>query len=253
MVGFTSCRKVIDVDLNESNPAIVIEAELDGNDSIVRVKVSQTSSYFDTLTSPLIDNAVVAITDGLGNTTVIPSIGNGEYELAYTPTVGSTYQLSVTFDGTTYTASSTMHEAVQQDSLGVVFFPPGPFSGSNGSYIPYVRFQDPENDINYFEIIMSKNGKKKDKLRDLNLQDDALTNGNFVERPLFSVSFDLGDTIGMELRSIDENVYKYLNQALGLLNSENSSAPGNPESNWDNGALGYFSAFRSSFTTAIAE
>lgn len=250
--GLNSCQKIIDVDLNESDPAIVIEAELDGNDSIIRVRVSQTASYFDTLPSPLIDNAIVAITDDLGNTTTIPSIGNGEYELLYTPTIGTTYILTVSYNGVIYTASSTMFEAVPQDIIYVEYFPPGPFSGS-GAYIPYIQFQDPLNETNYFEIILSKNGKKKDNLKDLNIQDDALTNGNYVKRPLFSVNYDLGDTVGIELRSIDEHVYTYLNQAFGLLSSENSAAPGNPESNWDNDALGYFSAFRSSFQTAIVQ
>ncbi len=77
-----SCQKEIDVDLNDADPKVVIEANYIGTDSLVRVRVTQTSSYFDSNPSPVIDNAEVSIIDQSGTPMDIPSTGNGYYELA---------------------------------------------------------------------------------------------------------------------------------------------------------------------------
>jgi len=88
----TSCQKVIDVDLNESSKVIVIEGNFTAQDSTVRVKISLTSSYFNSDPSMTVDNALVSITDGNGVVSVVPSIGNGVYELtSYDPTFDMEY------------------------------------------------------------------------------------------------------------------------------------------------------------------
>ena len=60
--------------------------------------------------------------------------------------------------------------------------------------------------------------------------------------------FQIDDTIGMELRSIDKDIYYYLNEAISIIgeNSASAAAPANPNSNWNNNALGYFSAYGNS-------
>jgi len=58
-----SCQKVIDVDLNESNPQTVIEGNYTAEDSTVVVRITNTSSYFNSDASQTVNNADVTITD----------------------------------------------------------------------------------------------------------------------------------------------------------------------------------------------
>jgi hypothetical protein len=253
VLGFVSCQKVIDVDLNEANPVIVIEANYTGEDSTVNVHISRTSSYFNSDPSATVDAAVVTITDQQGNTTVIPSIGNGDYQLtAYIPNYDTQYTLTVTQDGQTYTAMCYMGTPVALEDITYEYFPG--FFGSDPGYAVFLNFYDPAGIQNYYQVIITENGVELDKLDDIFTQDDLLTDGNLVERPLFSGDFyDIGDTVEMELRSVDKMIYDYTNEAASIAGGGSSSAPGNPTTNWDNGALGYFNAYGNSRKSVVIQ
>jgi hypothetical protein len=251
LIGFIACQKVIDVDLNDAAQKVVIVASYSAHDSTVRTKITLTSSYFDSDPEPEVNDAMVTMYDYLGNATNVPFTANGEYILSnYIPITNSTYTLTVNYNNSIYTATCDLNPLVPLEPITYDSIPPGIFTESGG-YIAYLNFYDPISVVNHYEIVLSRNGKIKDKLNQIFTQDDNLTDGNFVERPLFGRFFHLNDTVGMELRTIDEQVYNYLNQAVETVLNQNSAAPGNPEPFWDNGALGYFSAYSSSFQEVI--
>ena len=238
-----SCQKVIDVDLNEASPQVVLEANYTAEDSTVRVRVSITSNYFDASVSPTVDNATVTIFDQGGNATSVPNIGNGMYELVnYAPQFNSTYTLTVLYNGVQYTANCYLQQPVQ---LGDITYELAPsLFGFDGGYFVYMRLQDESGVLNNYMVILTRNGQELGDLTDMFLQDDKYTDGNFIERPLFGVEFfDLGDTISMELRSIDQAVYDYYDQLISIAGGGGGAAPANPLSNWDNKALGCFNAY----------
>ncbi len=247
-----SCQKVIDVDLNEANPNVVIEANYTAEDSTVRVRITMTSSYFNSEPSPEVNDAVVTITDQLGNSQSVPFIANGYYELPfYVPVYNSNYTLSVVADGKTFSAISFMPSPVQL--LDITYDSIAGFFGSEGGYVPYMRFNDPLDTINYYSAVLSKNGDVWDGLTQIFTQDDRLTDGNFIERPLFGQEwYQMGDTIGMELRSIDEINYRYIDEIQSIAGTQ-SGAPANPTTNWSNDALGYFSAYSNSRKTVVIQ
>lgn len=248
LLMIVSCQKVIDVDLNDANPNIVIEANYTAKDSTVRVKITNTSSYFDSNPSTTVDDAVVTIYDQSGTPSIVPFVSNGEYLLAhYIPTYNSLYTITVAKSGVTYTAQCKMHAPVPLEPITFDSIPPGPFSG-DGGYVIFLRYNDPLDTTNYYEIVQSRNGTAYDNLSELLTQDDEITDGNFIERPLFGLFYHTGDLAGIELRSVDKMVYDYILQAQSA-SDPSQSAPGNPESNWNNDALGYFSAYSSSFQT----
>ena len=249
----TSCQKVIDVDLNEGNQNIVIEGNFTGEDSTVLVRVTLTSSYFNSDPSPTIDNAVVTITDQNGVATVIPSIGNGFYKLtSYAPTYGTSYVLSVVSDGQTYNATCNMPVPVQLDPITYQYF--DGFFGNDPGYATFLNFQDPPNEVNFYQIVITENQKTFGNLDQIQTQDDELTNGNYVQRPIFTGDLSqIGDTVSYEFRSVDEVIYNYTSQASDIAGGSNSAAPGNPITNWDNGALGYFNAYGVSRDTVIIQ
>lgn len=248
-----SCQKVIDVDLNEANQNIVIEGNFTGEDSTVLVRVTLTSSYFNSDPEPTIDNAVVTITDQNGVSTVIPSAGNGFYELnSYAPTYGTSYVLSVVADGETYNATCNMPVPVQLDPITYQYF--DGFFGNDPGYAPFLNYQDPANVVNFYQIVVTENQTTYGNIDQIQTQDDQLTDGNYMSRPLFTGSLSqIGDTISFEFRSVDEVIYNYTFQAADIVGGSNSAAPGNPITNWDNGALGYFNAYGVSRDTVVIQ
>lgn len=241
-VGFTSCQKVIDVDLNDADPKIVIEATYNGTDSLVHVKVSYTASFFDDSEPTLVNDASVMITDGNGTSTIVPTIGNGMYELpAYAPSIGTTYTVTVIHNGTTYTATSTLMPTLVQQTPIFDFYESG-FFGEDGGYLVSCVYQDPSGLGNCYKAILTANDTVYDALNEILIGDDLLTDGNLIERPAIQF-FQAGDTISYELQSIDQGVYEYYNELLTLAGGQQSAAPANPTYYWTNEALGYFSAY----------
>ncbi|OFZ10868.1 MAG: hypothetical protein A3D92_01090 [Bacteroidetes bacterium RIFCSPHIGHO2_02_FULL_44_7] len=250
-----SCQKVIDVDLNEANPQVVLEANYTAEDSTVRVRVSITSSYFDASTSPTVDNAIVTITDQAGNVITVPSVGNnGEYVLTnYIPQFNTTYTMNVLYNGVNYEAKCYLQQPVPLEEITYEFTPG--FFGLESGYFVYLRIQDEPEILNNYLIVLGLNGTPFSDLSDMFLQDDLFTDGNLLERPLFGAFelFQLGDTVDMELRSVDVAVYDYYNQVIGIASGGGGAAPANPTSNWNNSALGYFNAYGNSRRSVIIQ
>lgn len=238
----TSCQKVIDVDLNDANPRMVIEAKYNATDSIVLVVVSYTTSYFDNAPPQYVDNATVIITDGNGIGTLVPSIGQGVYQLNnYIPQTGTTYTMTVSHDGVDYTASSTLMPTLVQEIPTYEYYDSGFFS-ETGGYLVSFGFQDPTGLGNCYKAILTANDTTHNKLDEILIGDDELTDGNFIERPAFEF-FDVGDTVSFEIQAIDQRAYDYYNELLTLTGGQSSAAPANPTYYWSNEALGSFIAY----------
>ena len=249
----SSCQKVIDVDLNESSQVIVIEGNFTAKDSTVRVKISLTSSYFNSDPSMTVDNALVSITDGNGVVSVVPSIGNGVYELtSYDPTFDMEYTLTVNGFGEVYTAKCNLVTPVALKPITYQFF--DGFFGAEGGYAAFMNFNDPAGVENYYLAVLGLNGEVFDNIDEVFLQNDQLTDGNFIQRPLFANDFfDIGDTVFMELRAVDKIAFDYTSELQSIAGGSNSAAPGNPTTNWNNGALGFFNAYGVSQDTVIIQ
>lgn len=243
VLAFNACQKVIDVDLNDADKKMIIEANFNATDSVVTVKVSYTSSFFDTYVPSTVDDAVVSITDGNGNTLAIPSIGTGQYTLEnYIPTEGMTYTINVSHDGVTYSAQSELKPALTMEVPRTEFFELG-FFGEDGGYLVFFKFQDPQGIGNYYNVITTANDTIYNKANELVLGDDELTDGNLVERPVFFGYYEVGDTVSFELQAINKKVYDYYVELQTIAGGQSSAAPANPTYFWSNKALGYFSAY----------
>jgi len=245
-LAIVSCQKEIDVDLNETSPVIVLEGNYSSEDSTVVLQVSLTSSYFNSGTSPSIDNLAPIIKDANGVSQTLVSYGDGIYALTdYIPTYNSNYTLEVLYDGQLYSATSTLSEPVTLDPI-TYEYTTGFFGSAEGNFT-YLNFTDPIGAGNFYIVNLSLNDENFDGLSDLVLQDDRFSDGNPVSRPIFfDPLFQIGDTVGMELKSVDEVIYDYYTEAQTISGGADSAAPANPKSNWNNSALGYFSAYSKS-------
>lgn len=254
---FVGCQKEIDVDLNESNPKVVIEANYNANLQTVEVKASRTSNYFDNSASPIITNATVSITDPNGVEMSVPFNGVDGYNLSgYVPQYDAIYSLKVIIDGEVYLAQSFLPTPVNVELPTYEYVPPGPFSGNEDGYVIYMNFYDPAIIKNFYAAVLHVNGESRSMFTQMITQDDSVTDGNLVERPIFgdNTLFQIGDTVGIELRSVDEQSYDYINEIGSILGAgQGSAAPGNPTNNWSNSALGYFTAYSYDYKEVIIE
>ena len=229
-----SCEKVIDVDLNDEDAKVVIEGTFTAGETTHRVVITRTLNFDESEPYPAVGNAVVTVTDDLGNSQTLTHVGNGVYEVTSYPVVsGRTYTLTAVVDGVTYTAQSKVPTTVDLDELMPLSFQFG--ADTVNALIP-LRM-DPAGEKNFYQFTLFNNG---DRVSGIYLQDDAFTDGIQVQQPIFDNegSYESGDTAFVEMYCIDEPVYNYF---YALVQNQ-TATPANPTSNFSGGCLGYFSA-----------
>jgi len=245
----SGCQQVVSIDLNTANPRVVVEGNIKDQPGPYSVFLSMTGSYFDTtLVDPPISHAQVLISDDAGNRDTLKEVISGTYQSSKLMGVsGRTYTLSVIANGKDYMAITTMPSKIYIDSLYAL--PRHSFGGESG-YDIYVLFKDPPSLGNYYRInahtsaVIPADSIDGQRYR---LFTDKLTNGNeMTERIRAGRNVNPGDTITIELCSIDKASYDYFHTLSDILSSDRSPtslAPANPNSNISGDALGYFSAF----------
>ncbi|HCE56867.1 MAG TPA: hypothetical protein DER09_03470 [Prolixibacteraceae bacterium] len=248
---FSGCEKVIDVDLNDADPQIVIEGNVTADNGLAEVIISMTSSYFDTVPGLKISDAEVFVTDEDGKKFRFYETGPGIYRsFEMRPRTNTAYKLTVEANGEVYQAESTLKPTIAIDSV-TWFYDEGTSFFDAGYYLN-VYLLDPAETDNYFRINIYRNGILKSSSDDLIIFNDRFVNGKKLEILLLNDPYRINDTVMVQLISIDENVYEYFKTFTELLNNNpGSAAPANPNSNLSNGALGYFSVWGSDTMSVI--
>jgi hypothetical protein len=256
MVLFSSCEKVIEIDLNTTAPQIVIEGEMSDQAGIYTVKISKTVNFSDANNYPPVQGATVTITDNTGLSETLTESAAGIYKTRNLLGVGGrTYTLNVNIAGKIYTAVSAMPTLVPLQGIKIIpsnLLRPGQDTGARFIAIP--NYIDPPSIGNCYRFIQTLNGKADNAFIVFN---DNVNNGMPNQRPIFSRNLELrkGDTLTVEMRNIDKTVYEYfysLNQSSGE-GPGGGSTPANPVNNIVGGALGYFSAYSTSKKTVIVQ
>jgi hypothetical protein len=245
LFAMNSCKKVITLNLSSAAPKYVVEGSITDSVGTAQVLISQTKDFYADNSFVGITGAIVTITNDSGIVTTFTAIDSGVY--ASPLLVGQqnhTYTLNVIVAGQTFTATSTMPTKVPFDSL---------FITSNASFgsaknVANVQYKDPAGKGNSYRFIEYVNGIQQQAIF---IENDDLTDGNKVISQLNIFGSDsvgnkkinTGDVVKVDMECVDKNVYEYwysLDQ--GSTGSSQSAAPGNPVSNMQGGALGYFSA-----------
>ena len=104
----SSCTKVIDIKLNENDAQYVIEGFVTLGETTHEISITKTLNISESSSFPVVDNAIVTLSDDLGNSQTMTSIGNGKYQVNSFPvTEGTTYTLSVSIDGNIIVATES--------------------------------------------------------------------------------------------------------------------------------------------------
>ncbi len=246
----SSCQKVIDVNLNDADPQYVIEAPMFEGVHDFKVHITKTTSYFDNENPTAVDGAVITLKDPNSSTITLTPQGMGWYQISnFNAIPMTTYQLDVFIDGKSFTANSSMPFRTSIDSLTTREFggfgPPNPDAGTE---LLLVHLKDSVNVKNYYRVIITKNDTLLNKPIHYYIFDDMVRDGLQIDAPIFTSIFKKGDKVDVELLGMDAEVYDYFTTLSEVLSGDanTGAAPANPNSNFSNGALGYFAAYSSS-------
>jgi Domain of unknown function (DUF4249) len=255
VLSLGSCEKVINIDLKNAEPKIVIEGIIDNSGNPASVRITKTVSFSNTAAAPTVSGAIVKINDNAGNNFTLLETTPGVYtNTSLVGQIGKTYTLSVQSAGVTYTGSSTIPrqapiDTVYQEKVTLPSSTPGT-AASLGKiatlvYTDFVGFGDNAH------VIQTINGKIDNSLI---VADDQFTDGAntpFQLYPNVNTKLKTGDVVKVELRFVDKSVYRYLTGILEIQGG--NTVPANPESNLSGGCLGFFSAHTSEAKTIIIQ
>lgn len=238
-IFFPSCEKVIDLELKNAEPVIVIEGTISNQSENHFVRISKTIPFDKPTTFNGFKGAQVTLTSSAGLSQPFTEIANGVYRSPrFRGTPGITYTLEVLAEGKVYTAKSTMPFPVIPDSIGFKILS---FLGDSNIY-PTIYYRDPPKVQNQYRYILKINSKPQGDV----VFEDRFNDGNTVsDVVIYDGKDDIkpGDIIDIEMQCIDRNVFKYF-FSLSQINGNGGApvAPANPDSNFNNGALGIFNA-----------
>lgn len=247
---FWSCEEVIDVDLDSSEPRLVIDASLnwikETTGSIQRIQLSLTAPYFDDSIPPA-TGARVTVTDAYNTTYTFDEEGDSGIYITndFKPELNGVYTLYIEYNNEAYTATTILKpvvpiEFVEQKN-------DGGFDGNNIELKAY--YYDPAETQDYylFEFIFAENSKIS-----VDVYDDEFTNGNEIFAFFSDDSLEPGDEIIIRNYGITQRTFEYFNrllqqtddQASDPFQTQPATLRGNCVNitNPDNYPLGYFRA-----------
>jgi hypothetical protein len=248
---FSSCTENIQLDLNSSNPQIVVEGSVPVNRK-ARISLTKSVNFDDENSFPTVSNAIVTLKDNVGNSETLTEIVPGVYTSnSIIGMVGRTYSLTVNCDNKLLTSSCEIPNAVKFDSLDVEVAERMGFRNNESNlpgtlYTVKVKFNDPANETNYYRFIEYVNKKTTGNIY---VFDDRINNGKTNEKNLFNFNRYLvtGDVVTVEMQCITQAVYEYFNSFGNVSMGPSSSSPANPYTNINGSVLGYFSAYTSEY------
>lgn len=250
-MAFSSCEKVIDLNLKASAPQLVIEGGIINTAHVPTVRISRSVGFDEPSSFPGVSGATVKITSGTTPvllTEVSPGVYQGQAVIGRS---GRTYSLQVDVEGQTYKASSTMPNQVFIDSVAIE---EQSFQGKIDKTV-VVYYADPPNVKNQYRFILNVNGQL---VKEVFARNDQFNDGRTVRVALYQDDIDVksGDKIDLEMQCIDEPIYTYwftFSKQGGNGMGNGSVAPTNPPNNFDKPVLGYFSAHAVSRRTVVVK
>ncbi len=291
IVLFSACTDVIDVDLDEGESVLSVDAFLNNLPGPQVIKLRFTAPYFSNEFTPEASGATVTVDGNDGNTYNFVEVGQtGDYVWSPGPdsifgTIGADYTLTIVLDGQTYTAVSRMNPVPPIDSISTEFRE-DEFGQPDGYYAQFHSTDLPGRGNTYW-IKAFKNGMFLNKPQEMNLAFDATFTGGvntdavpFIQPIAEGINripdtgddavddsdlppYELGDSIRVELHAITEETFYFLEEVrtqttlgdAGIFAEPATNVPTNiiPVDNEDENTQGFFSVAAVAVAETIVE
>lgn len=217
-----SCEDVIDVDLNNAPPKLVIDASINwfkntvGNEQSIKLTLS--APYFDQNVPPA-NGAQISITNSNNQSFDFFEEGNsGIYTTDnFIPVIDQTYTLIINYQGETYMATEKLKSVVPFDY--VEQNDNGGFTGEETELKAY--YTDPVDEENYyfFEFISDI-----PVILSLEVYEDEFTNGNQIFGFYTEEDLETADVVTIRNYGVSERFYNF----MFILLQQNSEVGGGP-------------------------
>ncbi|MBZ9630658.1 DUF4249 domain-containing protein [Salegentibacter sp. LM13S] len=260
VLSLSSCEEVIDLDLEQSEPRLVIDASLlwyintNGNEQ--QIVLSKTTGFYEDEPQPVVE-AEVIIEAGNGEEFIFVHQEQGIYtNVAFNPKFEENYTLEINYQDETYSATSSFVpvagiDYIEQNSEGG-------FTREDLEIEAF--FTDPAGEDNTYFFRFSNLTTSKVSLE---IYEDEFTDGNEVSASYSNDELTAGDEILISMEGITKPFYNYLfilqtqggNNGGGPFQSQPATVKGNivNETNPDNYPFGYFRLSEADSTTYIVE
>ena len=242
-VFLQGCEEVVDVDLNESEPRLVVAASIflpkENPEASQFIRLTTTAPYFSEDVPPA-TGAEVAITDEGGRKFIFEEFEEGYYKSDdFTPRFNMTYELEILYNGELFTAteslisSPTIEYVEQRDGAG--------FSGDNIELRAF--YTDPQGVDNYYLFRFMHESLS------IQIYDDEFTDGNLTFAYFSDSDLEAGDVVRFEIQGISRRFYEYMfilrsqaGSGGGPFQTQPTTVRGNVvnETNPENFPFGYF-------------
>jgi hypothetical protein len=253
---FMSCTDVIDVEVPEAAPRLVIEASIDwvkgseGNEQLI--KLSLSAPYFENILETAVTGASVKVIKDDDQTEVVfIDQNNGSYTTNdFVAILDQSYTLEVIYENEVYLASETMTPVTD---ITAVFQSRESGFDKNALEVN-VEYLDPKDIKNFYLVKFQRRGDLLPTLFDMK---DEFTDGNIMtifyeqleDEDSGESEFQPGDIVDISLLGLSVEYYNYIKLLI-----EQSGGAGGPFStipaeikgncvnitNPDNYAFGYF-------------
>ncbi|WP_103071500.1 DUF4249 domain-containing protein [Aquimarina sediminis] len=226
-ISFTSCTDVIDVDVPDAPPRLVIEASLDWEKGTIgnnqTIKLTTSTKYFDKVINNDVTGASVKVTnDNNGTEFIFIDQNNGEYTTTnFVPVLNQSYTLEVIYNNEVYIAKETMMPVTD---IAEVFQSIEEFDGDEILEVN-LKYDDPEDEENYY---FAKFRERGDLLPELYYDSDEFTNGNrmsleyskYEDEDINQDEFKPGDIVDIKLFGISKGYYNYISLLIDQAESD---------------------------------
>jgi hypothetical protein len=259
------CTERIEIELDSTYARLSVEGYITTDTMAHWVRLTETADYYNATPPPPVVDAIVEIDDGENIITLTEYDSKPGYYFTsddYFGVPGRTYdlniQLSEDINGKkNYTATSELKPVASLDSITIVYNP-----DFEGWEVRVFALDPPTEDFYSFQVY--KNGiLQSDTINEISITDDRFFNGSYLNGvPAYFMRGDdadiqPGDVITLKMGGITKDFFTFVaelrDETFKFRNPLFSGPPANIISNISGDAVGYFTAYASSYASTVYE
>jgi Domain of unknown function (DUF4249) len=222
-----SCQDVVQFQVEELDPKIVVEGQVSNNPQDNYIKLTYNQDFYDSGAVKPATGLMVTVFDDLGNTEVLietPS-NSGYYPIKTLGVIGRSYSLSIKTADKEYRsepqklmAKAPLNYLIQHEytvnNRPIPFIPPGIYA--------LFGYTDDASTTDYSLVRLAINDTLLKDLSYFTVVEDRFISGSTVDSIAFGKRFKVGEKVTIEHRSISKGAFDFLNQVGAQLGSAGS-------------------------------